>query len=519
MELVKKRMHLHRNGKKIVDQFLVDEDCNVPDTKGDVQRVITGEGRVKIEDVKPVENYIRVSGKLYFQVLYVTEGMEPALSSLEGKVPFEEMIYAEEGNDGTFLVRDAKVEFTVTMIHSRKLNVKAMVELEIGSEKLINEEVTTDLESGLPFLKKKRKQNLLQLHTSKKDTYRIKEEMTLPGTKETIGTILWSDISNRKLDTRLDTDTLLLTGELLAFCFYESPDGKLDWMEQSIPYEGRIDCHGAEESMYHHVNANLEDVNVDIRMDEDGEMRRIGIEGTLDFRIAIYEEEQVELLEDVYSLEQNCRLETRELACEELILQNHSKCKMAERLSLPEVKDDILQICHSSGRVQAEHMEVLPEGIQVDGVLHVCFLYVKANDTVPFDTWKGMVPFSYLIESGQTVPELEYDVSSMLEQLSVSLLGGDAVEVKAVLAFHSFLKKTVQIDEITDIQAEKIPMEELEKRPGIVGYIVKEGDELWTLAKRYSTTIEGIMEVNEMTEEVVKPGDRILIFKENMSIL
>lgn len=72
---------------------------------------------------------------------------------------------------------------------------------------------------------------------------------------------------------------------------------------------------------------------------------------------------------------------------------------------------------------------------------------------------------------------------------------------------------------ITDLKLEKIALEELEKRPGIVGYIVKEGDDLWTLAKRYSTTKEGIMEVNEMTDEMIKPGDRILIFKENMSIL
>ena len=61
--------------------------------------------------------------------------------------------------------------------------------------------------------------------------------------------------------------------------------------------------------------------------------------------------------------------------------------------------------------------------------------------------------------------------------------------------------------------------EELERRPGIVGYIVKEGEELWTLAKRYCTTIDGICAVNGLTEDQVKPGDKILIFKENMSIL
>ena len=52
-----------------------------------------------------------------------------------------------------------------------------------------------------------------------------------------------------------------------------------------------------------------------------------------------------------------------------------------------------------------------------------------------------------------------------------------------------------------------------------MGYIVKEGDDLWNLAKRYHTTEEGIQEVNEMDGRQIKAGDRILIFKENMSIL
>jgi LysM repeat protein len=59
----------------------------------------------------------------------------------------------------------------------------------------------------------------------------------------------------------------------------------------------------------------------------------------------------------------------------------------------------------------------------------------------------------------------------------------------------------------------------MEKRPSIVGYTVKEEDDLWTLAKRYSTTMESIREMNEMANEPPKPGDRILIFKENLSIL
>lgn len=72
---------------------------------------------------------------------------------------------------------------------------------------------------------------------------------------------------------------------------------------------------------------------------------------------------------------------------------------------------------------------------------------------------------------------------------------------------------------IADLKLEPIDMNELQKRPGVIGYIVKDGDDLWSLAKRFNTTIDGICEVNELPDEKLKVGDRILIFKENMSIL
>ena len=114
--------------------------------------------------------------------------------------------------------------------------------------------------------------------------------------------------------------------------------------------------------MYHHVNANFGDVTVDVRPDEDGELRVIGLEGTQELRFAVYEEETMDLLKDVYSLEMQCKPKAETFQYEEPLLQNHSKCKVAERLSLPELKEDILQICHSNAIVEASHMEMAEEG-------------------------------------------------------------------------------------------------------------------------------------------------------------
>lgn len=142
----------------------------------------------------------------------------------------------------------------------------------------------------------------------------------------------------------------------------------------------------------------LDDPLVDVRLDEDGEMRILGIEGTMNLRMNVYREEELSLLEDVYALEQNCTLETREAVYEELLIQNHSKCKIAETLSLPELKDDVLQICHSEGEMQVEHLEETEEGMQLEGILHLSFLYLRADDVVPFGSWSGMIPFSWLLE-------------------------------------------------------------------------------------------------------------------------
>ena len=67
MELIKKRIHYVREGKKIFDQFYVDEEYNVPEAKEDVRRIVDTGTELKIEEIRPVENYVRITGKLYFR--------------------------------------------------------------------------------------------------------------------------------------------------------------------------------------------------------------------------------------------------------------------------------------------------------------------------------------------------------------------------------------------------------------------------------------------------------------------
>jgi len=46
-----------------------------------------------------------------------------------------------------------------------------------------------------------------------------------------------------------------------------------------------------------------------------------------------------------------------------------------------------------------------------------------------------------------------------------------------------------------------------------VFYTVKSGDTLWKIAKQFYTTVESIKEINELTDDRLKPGDRLVIMK------
>ena len=63
MDLTKKTVHYTQEGKTVFDRFYLDEDYNVPEQKEAVQRIVYSSAKLKTEDVRPVENYVKVKLK------------------------------------------------------------------------------------------------------------------------------------------------------------------------------------------------------------------------------------------------------------------------------------------------------------------------------------------------------------------------------------------------------------------------------------------------------------------------
>ena len=85
------------------------------------------------------------------------------------------------------------------------------------------------------------------------------------------------------------------------------------------------------------------------------------------------------------------------------------------------------------------------------------------------------------------------------------------------LVMSAIVFKRMKVDLIADIKEEPIDAAAMEAMPGIVGYIVRPGDELWTLAKNFNTTVEQIMETNHLEQETLKERQKLVIMQRSCS--
>ena len=124
---------------------------------------------------------------------------------------------------------------------------------------------------------------------------------------------------------------------------------------------------------------------------------------------------------------------------------------------------------------------------------------------------------TYLTEHGIDAEGIEvndeYFLNWKVEQVNANMLNADEVEIKAVIALEAIVFKKVEQNFVTEINQEPVDMEALNSAPVLKGYIVQKGDTLWKLAKENYTTIEKIMTVNNLENETIKKGDRLLIIK------
>lgn len=513
MELVKQKMYLTSSKGKSISQITLDDDFNVPDTKDDIDRIIKYDGTVQTDQMRISEDRAGIKGKLLFRVLY---GEENAIHSLRGAIPFEELMNVE----GLVAEDDARLSYeledlTITLINSRKISIRAVLTLIVEAEHTQEEEAGVEITADPDAQYMTSRLVFTPIAHKRKDICRIKDELELSGNKPDITEVLWDSAQLRSVEIRPMDGKLGLRGEIFLFVLYKAADenNSIQWTEYSVPVDCSIECPGCSEDMIPYVRLSLSGNEIEVRADYDGEQRVFGIEYVIDMDISLYEEQQADIIYDVYSAVKNLEPSVRRVPYEQLLVHNSCKCRAADRMKLMTQQPRVLQICNSSGSVRIDNVQAAEDGLNVEGAVYVELLYAALDDKEPMQMISGIVPFTHKIEAVGIDTDCIWHLECGLEQLGAVMINSEEIELKAVLSLDALVMRQLETEIITDITAKPYDMEQIQELPGIVGYVVKPGDTLWKIAKKFYSTVDSIKFINELKDDKILPGDKLVLMK------
>lgn len=513
VEIVRKNISMNHICGRSQTQLTLDDDFIVPDSKPDILKRIADCGEVIIEGMKAGDGRASVNGKMQFSLLYQADKTGGAPDCMEGSIDFGETVGMDGLSAGDTLKCTAKLEdLSISLINGRKISVSAIVSLELYGENTYMSSAAVDIEGGdICCLKKNI--GMLSLVENKRDILRVREQCELSANKPNAGNILWSVPELRNVETKAAADELIVRGEIHLFAMYfpEDDDENIQYVEETLPFTGKLPLAGADERMVADVLVVPAQKQVTVKPDYDGEPRVLEAELVLDLDIKLYEEQNISLMTDVYSVNSRLIPVTDEAGYDNLLVRNHVRCRAGDKMKLNSSKDKILQIISSTATVNVDNISIVEDGLMVEGAARVSILYISDNDEDRLGSLTREVPFSQKIDAVGIDTDSFYSVRTDVEQLITTMLGGDELEIKMSIGIDTLILSPGTTQVITDITEEALDYAVFKKLPGICGYIVKSGDTLWDVAKKYYTTVEKIMDTNKLASENIMPGLKLLI--------
>lgn len=534
MQLNKIKLHSCATFASAQSQITLDDDYNVPDYRPDIVKVLKEKGELHFDEAKAAAGAAWLKGRLVFRVLYRSDQENGKISCLKGEIPFQEKLNMDGVQEYDVIQASGEIEdLTIGVIHSRKISVRAVILLKTEEPREKEDELCVGIEADDGCEKRYRNTNILQLLCMKRDQCRQKSEITLPSSKPNVQEILWKSLEIRNLDTKMGQDGVKLSGEVLISVLYQEEEetDRVQWYETVIPLDCGVECDaGTEADIIYKVKARPASMELEVKPDYDGEERVLVLELVMNLDIRVWKEQEISMLEDVYSLKKEIIPVCTGVTLHHISVKNDSQCRLTEQMELAESQEKILQICSCEGTVHLESTELTEQGVRAEGILVTELLYITTDDQMPIGSAREIYPFEQLIEIPQQTarternkPEelealerknkLQTELDCRISQLSAVMLDQDHVEIKAVIGLDLLAFEQEQIDNITDTREGPLDMEQLQKRPGLVGYIAKDGDSLWSIAKENHTTVEDILRDNHRTDENLCRGEKILIVK------
>ena len=517
LELVKETAKVSRIIGKESAKTIVENDIIVPDVKPDIARILVLDGDVYISGSEAAQGRVLVNGSIRYKILYTADDQELSIRSINASSRFDYSLDMPDVKQGMKCRIKCDIEhIDYEILNGRKVNVKTVLNVEAKVSQELEQLIAYDLAGSENVRVLKDNFTMIRYTGSGGVDSTIRETMEVPAGKPAIREILRCDVKVSGKDYKIDENRIIAKGELNVSTLYLADDaaGSIQFMEHEVPFVQPVELPGISENAVCSVEYGILGTEYEAVENGDGELRSLRIETALNLSAEGFYKSETQVIADAYSLNARLILDKGRLKMEDIASENKEQVVLKEIINVGEESPAISEVFNVLCKPGLSGYKIAEDRVIIEGYVGGRILYLADNAEQPVTCVEREIPFKHAAAAKGLAPDASCDIGLDIEHSSYSIISPREVELRLVLGVTSRVVRQVEVPVIERIA--ESPMEERKSgvRPSIVIYFAQPGDNLWKIAKRYLTTTEEIIKLNNLAEsDAISPGQQVIIPK------
>ncbi|HHU77563.1 MAG: DUF3794 and LysM peptidoglycan-binding domain-containing protein [Caldicoprobacterales bacterium] len=493
-------------------QALVEGEIGVPETKASVAKILDISGEAIISGYEVIQDKVMVEGILRYDVLYMPED-DSSIDSVDAEIGFTQYLDIPGARPEMATRLSLNVEHVdFELLSGRKIKVKSVLDLYGQVSQVLEMEAVTDF-SGIDDVEVLRDRIRVAYSAgSGRSQTMVREDLELSDSMPSILKIIRKSARARINEKKTADNKVLVHGDVALKLLYlcEDEDEPIQNISHNIPFSHVVEIPGTYQGMECRADVQVAEFYADPRENINNELRIIDTELVLAMEARIFEAQEGEILLDAYSPGSAMELKKKKIKLQQFEGESQGQTVVRESITFPEGVAKARKILYVDALPSITDERIDEGKVYLEGIISAQVLYQTNDPALPVGSFREDFPFSHVLEVEGVHSGMDCLSEVLVDQASGTLLAQDEAELKITILCRSSVFSTIEKDVITDadeaVQAEG-------REAGIYVYYVQPGDTLWSIAKKYNTTISAILKYNTQEGDTPVAGTRLLIYK------
>lgn len=479
----------------------VEADFSLPEYMPEILRIVKSVAEPKINSCRLVGERVTVDGVCELRMIYTAE--DGCLYSFTQTRPFTrhcESTSFENADDVTARASVSYVNCRATS--TKRAEIKAGVVIKVTAFIGENEDVVSLAEKGC-IEEKSMPVRAMSLGCRKTRSFSMSDTFSLAVPSAFI-------ISTRAAacctDIKKISNKIMVKGDaVVEVCYVNAQDKSCtESVKHNLPINQILEFEGMEERFTGNVTLNVTAVDVVQKNESDGIGGAFDISLCVDASASMWEEKELLVISDAYAVGANVELKRSPYSFFSALDEIRDTFIFKESFGVS--GEGVGGIIDSVGEITSADVKYENGCVSVCGTLSLSLLIKDTSGS--FSSVNKVLDYKYERKADYNNADIYSVPDVVLTAVDCGVNGNSHIDVRCEMRIVATVFAKTSIDAVTDIVESELPV--ARKNSAVTVYFPQNEESLWSIARRYNTTVSAIATENDLEGDTT--GDLKMIF-------